>query len=263
MKIANLETTDLKLMESKFTHNRRDGPSSMDAGTTMNETENAMLESSSESITIRAYGRLKQDIISGKLAPSQKLKIENLRRVYDVGSSPIREALSLLTSDHLVERIDQRGFKVAPVSEGEFAELLKTRCWLESIALQQSILLGSDAWEEQVVLASYRLSRMPRFSAEDRAVANPNWEKAHKQFRMTLIAECGSSIMLRFCNQLYDQNIRYRQLSAKKAYPERDIAEEHNAICDAVLARDSTKAVNLLVGHYQNTGDFVLKQLPK
>lgn len=80
MKIANLETTDPKLMESKFTDNRRDGPSSMDAGTTMNETENAMLESSSESITIRAYGRLKQDIISGKLAPSQKLKIENLRR---------------------------------------------------------------------------------------------------------------------------------------------------------------------------------------
>ena len=142
MKIVDLEMTDPKLTESKFIHNSRDGSSSMDEGTTMNETGNGMLESSSESITIRAYGRLKQDIISGKLMPSQKLKIENLRRVYDTGSSPIREALSLLTSDHLVERIDQRGFRVAPVSEGEFAELLKTRIWLESIALQQSILLG-------------------------------------------------------------------------------------------------------------------------
>ena len=262
MKIVDLEMTDPKLTESKFIHNSRDGSSSMDEDTTMNETGNGMLESSSESITIRAYGRLKQDIISGKLMPSQKLKIENLRRVYDTGSSPIREALSLLTSDHLVERIDQRGFRVAPVSEGEFAELLKTRIWLESIALQQSILLGSDAWEEQVVLANYRLSRMSRFIAEDSTLANPSWETAHKHFHMTLIAKCGSSIMLRFCNQLYDQNIRYRQLSAKKAYPERDIAEEHSAICDAVLARESQKAVDLLVCHYQNTGDFVLKQLP-
>ena len=34
-------------------------------------------------------------------------------------------------SDHLVERLDQRGFRVAHVSEANFAELLKTRAWLE------------------------------------------------------------------------------------------------------------------------------------
>lgn len=214
-----------------------------------------------ESMTSRAYARLKQDIISGDLKAGRKLKIEELRRDYDVGTSPIREALSLLTSDHLVERIDQRGFRVSPVSETEFAELLKTRCWLETIALRESIMNGPAAWEESVVLANYRLSRIPRSESSDRFVANQSWEAAHKHFHMTLIAECGSSMMLKFCNQLYDQNIRYRQLSGKKAYPTRDVAEEHSAICDAVLARNAQKASDLLVDHYKKTSGFVFKQL--
>jgi GntR family carbon starvation induced transcriptional regulator len=214
----------------------------------------------SESMTSRAYMRLRQDIISGALEPGRKLKIEELRRKYDVGTSPIREALSLLTSDHFVERIDQRGFRVSNVSSEEFQELLKTRCWLEERALRESIANGSEEWEEQVVLANYRLSRIPRSEASDHFVANHDWEVQHKRFHMTLISECGSSMLLKFCDQLYDQNIRYRQLSGSKAYPSRDVAEEHNAICDSVLARDADLAAELLVNHYRRTSNFLLDQ---
>ena len=217
--------------------------------------------SGSESMTSRAYTRLKRDIISGALEPGRKLKIEELRHLYDVGTSPIREALSLLTSDHLVERLDQRGFKVCEVSESEFVELLKTRCWMEERALRESITHGDTHWEEQVVLANYRLSRIPRSEAADHFVANTSWEEAHKLFHSTLISACGSSPLLKFCEQLYDQNIRYRQISGNVAYPERDVAEEHNSICDAVLARDADKAVELLIDHYNHTRTYVLKKL--
>ena len=215
----------------------------------------------SSSRTSRAYAALKQDIITGRLQPGSKLKIEDLRNAYDTGTSPIREALSLLTSDHFVERIDQKGFRVAKVSAVEFEELLKTRCWLEERAIRESIQNGSQSWEEQVVLANYRLSRIPRSDSEDHFVANADWEVAHKHFHMTLIAQCGSSLLLKFCEQLYDQNIRYRHLSGGKAYPSRDVAEEHNSICDAVLARDGDLAARLLVNHYRNTSGYVLDQL--
>ena len=214
-----------------------------------------------ESMTSRAYARLRSDIISGKLQPGRKLKIEELRRAYDVGTSPIREALSLLTSDHFVERIDQRGFRVAEVSDAEFSELLKTRCWLEDRALRESIANGGAAWEEKVVLANHRLSRIPRSESRDHFVANADWETAHKQFHMALISQCGSSMLLKFCNQLYEQNIRYRQLSGSKAYPARDIAQEHGAICDAALARDADLACQRLISHYERTSRFVKDQL--
>ena len=217
----------------------------------------------SESMTSRAYMQLREDIISGELEPGRKLKIEELRRKYDVGTSPIREALSLLTSDHFVERNDQRGFRVSDVSAQEFDELLKTRCWLEEMALRESIANGSAEWEERVVLANYRLSRMPRSEVSDHFVASKEWEAQHKHFHMTLISECGSSMLLKFCDQLYDQAIRYRQLSGTRAYPARDIAEEHNAICDSVLARDADLAADLLMRHYKRTSKFLSDELSK
>lgn len=213
------------------------------------------------SMTSKAYARLRSDIMSGVLTPGRKLKIEELRQIYDVGTSPIREALSLLTSDHFVERIDQRGFRVAKISSQEFDELLVTRCWLEERALRESIIKGDSSWEEQVVLSAYRLSRVPRFEPGDGFIANPEWEQRHKHFHTTLISACGSSIMLKFCDQLYDQNVRYRQLSGSKAYPTRDISAEHGAICDAALARDGDLAAELLVAHYSMTGKFLQYQL--
>jgi len=233
-------------------------------GGSSKEAPNPMRDSvGPESMTSQAYSRLRADIISGILKPGKKLKIEELRSKYDVGTSPIREALSLLTSDHFVERLDQRGFKVANVSRGEFEELLKTRCWLEEKALRESIEHGDNGWEEQVVLAAYRLSRVPRSDTDNPFMSNVEWEVRHKHFHMTLISACGSSMLLKFCDQLYDQNVRYRQLSGKKAYPTRDVTAEHGAICDAALARDADLAAELLVAHYNHTGNFLRDQIEK
>ena len=108
----------------------------------------------SASMTSRAYSQMKQDIISGRLHPGQKLKIEELRQKYDTGTSPIREALSLLTSDYLVERKDQRGFRVSASAE-KFEELLRTRCWLEDRAIRESIAAhhnGKRKWCWQITV---------------------------------------------------------------------------------------------------------------
>ncbi len=215
----------------------------------------------SESITSRVYAWLRTDIISGKLVPGRKLKIEELRQLYSAGTSPIREALSLLTSEHFVERLDQRGFRVAEVSAKEFGDLLKTRCWLEERALRESIQNGSSSWEEGVVLAAYRLSRVPRSGTDDHFVANAEWELRHKNFHMALISACESSFLLKFCDQLYDQNIRYRQLSGPTAYPARNVAAEHDAICDATLARNPDRAAETLIAHYARTGKFLRERL--
>ncbi len=231
--------------------------------TTYDEGTGGENTASAGSMTSQIYNRLRTDIMSGALAPGAKLKIEELRKSYDVGTSPIREALSLLTSDHFVERIDQRGFRVAQVSASEFDELLKTRCWLEERSLRESIEKGDSAWEEKVVLSAYRLSRVPRSEADDHFIANEEWESRHKQFHTTLISACGSSILEKFCDQLYDQNVRYRQLSGTTAYPSRNVATEHGAICDAVLARDADLAAELLVAHYTRTGNFLRDQLER
>jgi DNA-binding GntR family transcriptional regulator len=78
---------------------------------------------------------------------------------------------------------------------------------------------------------------------------------------MALISACGSSILLNFCNQLYDQNVRYRHVAGKVAYPKRNIAKEHKAIMRAALDRHSATAVTCLLDHYRATGAFLIKGL--
>ncbi|RTL62839.1 MAG: FCD domain-containing protein [Hyphomicrobiales bacterium] len=223
--------------------------------------QEAAANAGSPSRTMDAFERIRADIMQGRLHPGARMKIEEMRAHYKVGLSPLREALSLLTSEHLVERIDQRGFRVAPASLAEFTELLQTRCWLEERALRESIRHGGAAWEEGVVIAHHRLHRLKRAAGTDHSVVATAWEDAHRAFHTALISRCGSTILLRFCDQLYDMNVRYRQIAGIYAYPRRNIETEHREIVKAALARDADAAVAKLVTHYEKTGAYLKKAL--
>lgn len=205
------------------------------------------------SATRAAYLSMRDMILTGELPAGQKIKIENLRKLLDTGASPVREALSLLTSDMLVERIDQRGFRAAPASPENFAEILKLRCVLEDMALRQSIEQATPEWEERLVLAHHHMNR----------AANTNrFEETHKAFHMTLLSNAASPMMERYCNQLYDLNIRYRNLAAGEAnYQRRDISTEHAEIFEAAIKRDADAASAALLSHYRLTGEYLAKQL--
>jgi DNA-binding GntR family transcriptional regulator len=210
---------------------------------------------SSQSATQRAYLALRNDIIFGRIAPGERLKIDTLKENLDTGASPVREALSLLTSDQLVDRIDQRGFRVATASRDQFREILGLRCHLEVLAVRDSIAKGADAWEEALVLAHHYMLRAKQKEQE-------TFEECHKAFHMALISGCNSPILLRFCNQLYDLNVRYRYLAGKsKGYNRRDVDAEHEAILNAAIDRDTETVCTRLVEHYENTGAFLAEQM--
>ncbi len=207
------------------------------------------------SATHAAYLALRKMILSGALPAGQKIKIETLRNLLDTGASPVREALSLLTSDMLVERIDQRGFRAAPANPGNFAEILKLRCALEDMALRQSIEQATPEWEERLVLAHHHMNR---------ATNTDRFEETHKAFHMTLLSNAASPMMERYCSQLYDLNIRYRNLAASQAnYQRRDISAEHAEIFEAAVKRDADAASTALLSHYRLTGDYLAKQLTR
>jgi DNA-binding GntR family transcriptional regulator len=206
------------------------------------------------SATQRAFDELRQRIIHGDIAPGEKLKVESLKSLLDVGASPIREALSLLTSDQLVERLDQRGFRAAPANKKQFLEILMLRCQLDDIALRSSIAAGDESWEENLLLSNHRLAKADRKDL----VA---WESRHKTFHTTLLSACSSTILLKFCDQLYDLNIRYRFLAGRSnRYSQRNVAQEHKDIMEAAIARDANTASQLLAKHYNLTGDFLANQ---
>lgn len=212
-------------------------------------------EGKETSATHGAYRRLREMILTGELPAGEKLKIEQLRGMLNTGASPVREALSLLTSDMLVERLDQRGFRAAPVSKANFEEILLLRCTLEETALRASIANADEAWEDKLVLCHHHMKKASQQGSE-------TFEDTHKAFHMALLENAGLPMLLRYCAQLYDLNIRYRYLAADgPSYKKRDIAAEHQQILDAALEHEADAATRLLVSHYRRTGEYLSSQM--
>lgn len=203
------------------------------------------------------YDRLRADLLGGTFEPGSKLAIEALAERYESSATPLREALSRLVADGLVERREQRGFAVAAVSAADLDEITKTRCWLEEIALRESIARRTGEWEENLVLAHHRLARTPRSLSDAKFQDNPAWEPLHRAFHRALIANCDSRWLLAFCDQLADQHHRYRRLSAPRAFLKRGVTGEHQQLMDAAIAGHADEAVALLRAHFERTAKTI------
>jgi DNA-binding GntR family transcriptional regulator len=195
------------------------------------------------------YLQLRADLLSGRLAPGEKLPADALRQRFGVASSPIREALNRLVSEGLVSLADQKGFRVAPVSEQELRELAEARCWVDGSALREAIGRHDAAWEESLVLALHRLARVERHPSAEPDEARAEWERLHRGFHAALVAGCGNERIARISAQLFDSAERYRLLAADRI-PEACELGEHSALVDACLARNVDAALGILATHY-------------
>ncbi len=227
----------------------------------MNNAEAEVTESAARTSTQAStvFDRLQEDILTGQLEPGRKLRLKELIEKYDTGNSPLREALNRLSANGMVVREENRGFRVSPAHNEELLELTRTRCWLEEIALRESIANGDVAWEERIVLAFHWLTRAAQSKDASANRTSPEWEEHHQEFHQTLISACNSSILVEFCAQLAKRSYRYRNLAEVIEYRDRHELEEHRELQQAVLNRDADLAVDLLIKHYTVTSEILLE----
>lgn len=214
-----------------------------------------------ETLSSSIYNRMRSDILDGKLKASEKLGMHALQLMYSVGNSQIREALSRLMPEGLVEREDQKGFRVKGLSKKDLASITKTRCWLEDIAIRESIRLGDTNWDESIVLKHHRLSREQRYMDEEKTIPNPKWNMLHEDFHIALISACDSEWLMTYCRNLLALTERYRRNGLVINY-QRAAKSEHIDLMNAVIDRDADKASKLLQDHYRKTTDCIMKVLP-
>jgi len=212
-----------------------------------------MPNASGRSLIEATFQRLRADIVEGRLAAGSRLAIEDLKSRYEVSGGTVREALSLLVADNLVQAQAQRGFHVTPMSLDDMRDLAATRVALECEALRQSVLNGDAEWEARVVSAFHRLSLFDERITRDPIHLFNQWEQVNRDFHEALISACPSVWTRRFLSILYVQMERYRRLTAMHNPPARNVHEEHQALRDSALARDAECCTALLRGHIESS----------
>jgi DNA-binding GntR family transcriptional regulator len=213
------------------------------------------------SFTSIAVDTIRADIVRCVLKPGEKLRIQSLCERYGTNASAIREALSRLVTDELVEAVDQKGFRVTQVSRDDLLDLTQTRICIESQALRKAIELGDAEWEAQVVAAYHRLSRSaPPSSNKAQENLQQTWEALHRQFHETLISGCRSRWLFSICRALYEKSERYRLLAQNYTKPaQRDALDEHRELMESALARNASLACSQLAQHFASTTEIILR----
>ncbi len=211
------------------------------------------------SVTERVHAALRADLLACRLAPGQKLKIDELCRRFGVGSSAVREALSRLVSEGFVDSEPQRGFRVKPLSLDELRDLTDTRCQIEGLCIADSLARGDLEWETHLIASLHRLSRTPVQAEGDQKRYGEAFAVAHQAFHQALVAACRSPWLLKLRTLLSIQHERYRWLSRPLARIERDLDTEHRAIAAAAVARDGPKTVALMDEHLRQTARIIIE----
>jgi len=206
-------------------------------------------ESQSKTTIEMVYEALRSAILSGEITPESRLRVEVLRKTFGVGASTVREALSRLLVENLVTTEGQRGFRAALVSVEDFKNIVDMRALLEAKAVRESIAKGDDEWESAFVAAHHRLAKIETEMEGREEQSVQEWEVRNRAFHNAMIGACTNGWLLNFREILYSHSIRYLQIAITDRSIPRDVRAEHQAIFDAVIARDADLAEKLTVDH--------------
>jgi GntR family carbon starvation induced transcriptional regulator len=201
---------------------------------------------------------LRDDIMSGRLPAGAKIPIKDIGLAFGVATSVVREALLHLVADGLTIAEEQRGFRVASMSDDELRDICRVRIELECFLISDSIEHGDAEWESRLVGSLHHLTTIAKRSATDARIINPEYAEQHRVFHESLTSASGSQWMLRFYRTILRHTERYRQLIVS-SHNHREIDNEHHKLVEAVVERDAARARALITVHVNESMERLLK----
>ncbi|VBB07731.1 transcription regulator hth gntr [Lucifera butyrica] len=209
-------------------------------------------------LTESVFLQLRTDILSGRLSPGTPLMPADLRVRFNVSTAVIREALTRLAAQGLAKQSPNYGFTVMTLSISDLENITEARRINEGVALQLAISKGDVLWESNIVALHHHLEQIPKYSMDNNIRVNDDWSIIHGKFHRALIEACDNPVLLDICNRLWNMSELYRNWSIPREN-NRPIVAEHKTLMQAVLARDSNRALDLYNAHIRLTIDILIE----
>ncbi|MEM6843296.1 MAG: GntR family transcriptional regulator [Bacteroidota bacterium] len=211
-----------------------------------------MKKVSSDGLEKAAYQKVKQMILSHKLAPGQKIVQDKLADSLGISRTPLRSALQMLEAEHLVESIPRRGVIVRHFSNEEIVEIYDCRIALECTAVR---LFTQRARP----VAIEKLHHLFAPFVDRSASTNPQeYRTADIKFHDTIVRQCGNS----FLRKLFQQgNLLLYIDRIGLVRPPEETLSEHLSIIEAITNRNADEAESLMKAHLIHSQKLIAEQL--
>ncbi|RTG97496.1 GntR family transcriptional regulator [Thermus scotoductus] len=208
----------------------------------------------------QAYEYIKSLLFKGAFPPGSWLRIEPLAQRLGVSTVPVREALTRLVGDGLLEKLPHQGFRVRAFTRQEVAEIYELRCALEKHAAKLAAQRRTpETLEILEQLHADVLETMPQLSEEavDSEVL-ARFRAYNQQFHTQIVAMAGNTQLAETYRNIALQ-IEY--LVGQAAYIPGRAAQalrEHERLLQALRLGDGEEAQRIVEAHLQRAMEDLL-----
>ena len=193
------------------------------------------------SLAHQVFEKLEQSIIKGDIAAGTIISETELSKEYGVSRTPIREALSMLEQEGLVDSKHGK-IKVLGISRQDLHDLLEIRVLLEGNACAAVADNITDEGIEKL-RDVYNLQEFYVSKGD-----TENISKMDTQFHQVLFKYC-SRTYSRFLAEVHKKLHRYRAVAVDEKSKAEQSIFEHKSILEAVESRDAEKIRECVTNH--------------
>jgi DNA-binding GntR family transcriptional regulator len=178
-----------------------------------------------------ALAALRQAILTGDVAPGQRLVEEELASMLGVTRASLRAALIDLAAEGLVERVPNRGARVRIVTLGEAVAITECRMALEALC---AVKAAQNVTDEEAGALRELGKNLTRAVAE----GNPlKYSELNRELHRRVGVISRQAVAVSLLERLHAQIVRHQfQLALRPGRPETSLTE-HLAILNAIADR--------------------------
>jgi DNA-binding GntR family transcriptional regulator len=201
------------------------------------------------------FNTLRQEILTGKLKPGERLMEIHLANKLGVSRTPIREAIRKLELEGLVIMIPRRGAEVAQITLKSLEDVMEVRRALDVLAIE----LACER------MPAHELDKLCQ-ACEDFAAAVKTRDtrkiaEADVVFHDIIVMSSGNARLIQLVNNLSEQMYRYRFEYLKDESTHDMLHQEHQEMYQSIVRKDKETAARVVRKHIDNQEEAIIRQL--
>jgi len=200
------------------------------------------------------YEVIRDDIISGRLKPTERLVVADLAEQLGTSTNPVREALQLLRGEGFVIFSPKRGARVRPIDQDFVRNIYEISALIEPALPRWFVGMATDRDIAE-------LERIQRLIEENNFVDPVLHSGLDVQFHTVVYQRHynrhAAEIWWKHRQVLRAVNQRFNYTLARRT----QVIREHREMIEYVKAGDADKAADVVGRHVEGSGRHLLEQM--
>ena len=195
------------------------------------------------------YLEVRRRILFGDIKPGTVVGQVALAKTLAVSTTPLREALRRLESEHLVTSTAHKEVWISPLTVSEVTDLYQVRLVLDPLAGNLAAKNATDADIETVAAFLERI----RASTGDELVT------ANRAFHRAIYRACGNTVLIESLDSLWDRSDRYRTILVSHESQRPTAESEHAEMLEALQRRQGRLLEKTIREHLRESMDAIIR----